>query len=122
MSLKRFDEAIELLENLVKMSNGQQHAINTLIWTHANAGNMEKARLLMNELKERSATEYIGGANLGISAAYLGDLDTAIEYLEKAFDEYDLQLYVLSHSPVVPTALRNDLRFQHLFHRMKLPM
>ena len=38
----------------------------------------------MNELETRSVTEYIAGTYFGLSAACLGDVDTAVEYLEKA--------------------------------------
>ena len=75
----------------------------------------------MNELETRSLREYIAGATRGISAAYLGDIDTAFHYLEKAFNDRDSGLLTLKYSPDVPTSLRNDIRFEDLLERIGFP-
>ncbi len=82
---------------------------------------IEEAKMLMNELKERSLAEYIGGILFGLSAAYLGDLDTAFEYLNKAFDDRDTHLIIIKYSPYVPALLKNDPRFKNLLDRIGFP-
>jgi len=121
MALKRYEEAIDTFANLMKISNGHQHAANSLIWAYCSNGNVDKARELMNELEKRSATEYIAGTYWGISAAYLNDLDTALNYLERAYDDRDPALITLKYFPAVPASLRIDLRFQNLLDRIGFP-
>jgi len=77
--------------------------------------------LLFILLKNRAFTEYIAGAYTGISAAYLGDLDTAFDYFEKAYEDRDPILTQLKCSPIVPTSLKNDPRFQNLLDRIGFP-
>jgi adenylate cyclase len=121
MALKRYEEAIDTFMYLMKISNRHQHALNGLIWAYASNGNVEEARELMTELEKRSVTEYIAGTHFGLSAAYLGDLDTALKYLEKAFDDRDFTLITLKYLPCVPASLRNDPRFQNLLDRIGFP-
>lgn len=71
----------------------------------------------MDELKKRSATEYVGCTYFGLSAALLGDVNTAIEYLEKAYNDLD-PILISIKSPYVPVELRNDKRFQDLLNRI----
>lgn len=75
----------------------------------------------MNELKERSTTEYIAGTYTGLSAAYLGEIDDAFAYLEKAYDDNDAILIQIKYAPYVPVPLRNDPRFQNLLDKIGFP-
>ena len=50
--------------------------------------------------------------------SYLGDLDTALNYLEKAYGYRDPVLITLKYFPAVPASLRGDLRFQNLLERI----
>ncbi len=69
----------------------------------------------MNELEARSAKDYKGSAyfDFGLSAAYLGDLDTAFNALEKANNDPDPHILTIKRAPYVPALLRNDPRFQN---------
>ena len=51
--------------------------------------------------------------------AGLGDKDTALTSLEKAYEEHAVDLGELKVDPVVD-GLRTDPRFQHLLHRIGL--
>ncbi len=75
----------------------------------------------MNELEKRAIIEYIAGTYTGLSAAYLGDMDKAFHYLEKAYNDHDPILIQLKHSPFVPPSFRNDPRFQNLLDRIDFP-
>jgi adenylate cyclase len=122
MALNRHEEAINTFRYLVQISSRHQHAMAGLIWAYCNAADFEQAGGLMNELEERSLTENIGHAYLGLSAAWLGDLDTAIEYLEKANEDLDPMVIPLKYSPYVPGPLRNDPRFQNLIEKVGYPL
>jgi len=121
IALKRYDEASDTFKYLMKISNRHQHAVNSLIWAYCSNGKIEEAKELMNELRERSAAEYIAGTYFGISAAWLGEIDTAFDYLENAYNDHDPILITLKHAPHVPAMLRNDARFQNLLDRIGFP-
>jgi adenylate cyclase len=121
LSLKRYEEAIDTFKYLIIISNRHQHSLTGLIWAYCSNKNFEEARVLMNELKTRSATEYITGTYFGLSAAYLGDLDTAFNLLEKAYNDHDSNLTQLKYLSYVPASLKNDKRFQNLLDRIGFP-
>jgi len=121
MGLERYDEAIETFKYLIKISDRNQHAINNLIWAYSSSGYLEEARHLMDELIKRSSTEYIAGTYAGISAAHLGDLDTAISFLERAYSDRDPTLITIKWSPHIPEQLRTDARFQQLLKSIGFP-
>jgi adenylate cyclase len=121
IALERYPEAIATLKYLNTMSNGHQHAVNSLIWAYCAAGNFTEAKSLMDELKKKAETEYIAGAYLGLSAAWMGDADAAMNYLERAFEDIDPILIHLKRTPSVPVALRKDQRFQDLMVRIGFP-
>ncbi|MBA2762357.1 MAG: tetratricopeptide repeat protein, partial [Segetibacter sp.] len=121
IALKRYEEAIDTFNYLMKISNRHQHALTALIWAYCSNGNLEDACALMDELKKRSATEYIGCTYFGLSAAWLGDVNTAFEYLEKAYNDLDPILISVKYAPYVPAFLRQDSRFKSLIKRINYP-
>lgn len=121
LALNRYEEAIHTFDYLMNISNRHQHAINCLIWARCANQDFPEARTLMDELEKRSASEYIGPTHFGISAAYLGDMDLAINYLEKAFNDRDPIIVQMKQIHFVPPALRNDSRFQKILDRVGFP-
>jgi pentatricopeptide repeat protein len=121
LQLKRYENAISTFTYLLNISNRHQHAVNSLIWAYCSNGNFEEARALMIELEKKSATEYVACTYLGLSAAYLGDLDKAFQALEKAYNDLDIHIITIKPAPYVPALLRNDPRFQNLLDRIGFP-
>ncbi|MEP7165666.1 MAG: adenylate/guanylate cyclase domain-containing protein [Ferruginibacter sp.] len=121
MALQQYTDAIFSCESAMKFSNRHHFIINELIWILCISGDSTAAGKLMDELKERSATEYIAKTFTGISAAYLGNLDEAIAYLEKAFEERDPILLMLKYERLVPVLLREDPRFKNILARIGFP-
>jgi adenylate cyclase len=118
IALGQYDEAIVSFESGLKLSTKQFIPIHGLIWTYCLTGRKDQAYLLMNELKEKSKTEYVAPAFTAISAAYLNDVDEALDYLENAYAERDPILLVLKHARWVPSNLRTDSRFQSFLNRI----
>jgi TolB-like protein/Tfp pilus assembly protein PilF len=121
MELHQYEEAIASYTFVLNISRRHHFAVNGLIWNYCETGELEKARELMNELKERSEKEYIANMFTGMSAAYLNDLDQAFEYLEKAFHDRDPLLLTLRYEKWGPPNLRNDPRFQKFTDRIGFP-
>jgi adenylate cyclase len=95
--------------------------VHPFIWINCITGQFDKARVMMNELKERSKSEYLSSTLTALSAAYLNNLDESFEYFEKAFDERDPTLILIKYEPWVPKNLRADPRFQKILDRIGFP-
>ncbi len=121
LALHQYEEAISSYESAMKLTNRHHFTVNALIWTYCIMNDFEKAHQLMNELKERSVSEYITKSFTGFSAAYLDDLDEAFDYLEKAYTDRDPILIMLKYEYWVPKAMRHDPRFQILLDKIGYP-
>ena len=51
-ALKKYDEAIEAAEHLIKISKRHPHALCDLMGMYAETGRMEEVKVLMQELKQ----------------------------------------------------------------------
>ncbi|HEY2348122.1 MAG TPA: adenylate/guanylate cyclase domain-containing protein [Puia sp.] len=122
MALGQYDEAISCFEISLTLSNRHSFTVHPFIWIYCITGGFDKARSLMNELKERSKSEYLSYVLTALSAAYLKDLDAAFDYLEKAFEDRDPSLILLKYEPWVPEELKADPRFQKILDRIGFPI
>ena len=121
LGLQQYEESIASFERAMKISNRHHFAVNGNIWNYCLTGNIDKARSLMNELKERAEKEYIAKTFTAVSAAYLGDLDEAFDYLEKAYNDRDPILLNIRYEKWGPPQFRNDPRFQKLLEKIGFP-
>jgi len=121
MALHQYEDAISSFEYACKLSARQSMAIHGLIWVYCLTGRSDKARVLMNELKEKSKSEYVANTFSAISAAYLKESEEAFDYFEKAYIDRDPILLMLKYVQWVPLHIRNDPRFQNLLDRIGFP-
>ncbi|HEX3079615.1 MAG TPA: hypothetical protein VHQ04_04095, partial [Puia sp.] len=121
MALQEYDEAISCFETSLTLSNRHSFTVHPFIWINCITGQFDKARVMMDELKERSKSEYLSSTLTALSAAYLNDLDESFEYFEKAFDERDPTLILIKYEPWVPKNLRADPRFRKILERIGFP-
>jgi adenylate cyclase len=121
MALQEYDEAISCFETSLTLSNRHSFTLHPFIWINCITGQFDKARVMMDELKERSKSEYVSKTLTALSSAYLNDLDGAFDNLEKAFDDRDPTLILLKYEPWVPKNLRADPRFRKILERIGYP-
>ena len=121
IALKDFDKANSSLQAAKKLSSKDLFTLHGFIWTFCLTNHFDKARIIMEEINERSKTEYVANTLMGLSSGYLNDIDKAFEYLEKAYDDRDPMLLVLKYEWWVPDSIRADHRFQHLINRIGFP-
>ncbi|HWJ91255.1 MAG TPA: adenylate/guanylate cyclase domain-containing protein [Flavisolibacter sp.] len=121
LSLHKFEEAVEIFEQLHKATGGYHLSQNALIVTYCIVWKFQKATELRDDLKSRLNKEYVSFAVLGLTAAYIDELDEAFEYFEKALEDRDPMLLSLKHEHWVPENLQEDARFQKLLDRVGFP-
>lgn len=116
----RYDLAIAEGEKGVTLSAGSPLMRAALAHTYAVSGRTNEARQLLDDLSKLATHKYVAphffaGIYLG-----LGDIDRAIECLEKSYEEHSHWLIYLHMDPSLD-GLRDNPRFQHLLERVGLP-
>jgi TolB-like protein/class 3 adenylate cyclase/tetratricopeptide (TPR) repeat protein len=122
VGLQRYAAALQAYDRALAVSNRHAFALNVKLITCCKMGDMDQARLLMQEVKERASREYVGSAFIGLSEAWLGDLEAAIRYLEKAYHDRESVLLTFRTELWVPGFLRADARFQRIMDKMAFPL
>ena len=75
---------------------------------------------MLNELKQRSANEFIDAVYMGLAFALTGNFDEAFNYMDAALTERDPMLITLKYLEY-STALYHDPRFEKLLDRIGFP-
>ena len=58
---------------------------------------------------------------MSFACGFLGDIDEAMYWLEKAYDQHDAYLCILKYYPFMPVKLRQDSRFNSFISKMNFP-
>jgi adenylate cyclase len=120
--LHEYNEGVMALEDLVKRSGNYHLALFALIIAYCLVWKFQKASQLMDDLRRRSENEFIPGTVMGLSAAYLDDLDEAFIHFERAYQDKDPMLLSLKYDHWVPDSLKHDPRFDMLLERIGFPV
>jgi tetratricopeptide (TPR) repeat protein len=123
-----YEAALPELETAVELSNRLPWMVAALAVGYAEASRPEDARRLLEELRARSSQEYVRAFHLAAACAALGDIEEAVVWLERAYQERDGALPLLregGHLPTtslmtLPIPLRRDLRCQALLRKVGL--
>jgi len=121
LHMKQYKEAVQTFEYLASISNKHHFSQNSLILAYCTIWRFDKARALMQALRERSAKEFISATVTALSAAYLDDLDEAFAYLEKGYESRDAMMLSLRYEHWVPDSMREDPRFAKMLERIGFP-
>src|SRR5258705_10702172 len=90
---KQYAEATGYLEFASKLSNYAAFNQVDLISLYTSMGLLEKARIVLADLKQRlSAGKYVSSCIMSFAYGFLGDIDEAINWLERAYEEHDAYL------------------------------
>ncbi len=121
IGLNKIEEAIEMIKYTLKVSNRFQWSMYDLMWAYKHLNDKEEIKELINELKERASREYISAFNMALAHAWIDEIDQAIDYLEKAYDEREPILLTIKTWPNVPANLKDDPRCKEIIQRIKFP-
>jgi serine/threonine-protein kinase len=113
-------EAIAAFRDAVKLSEGASLYVVMLAYALAVGGEHAEARSLLTDMKRREETEFVWPMGLAMAYAHLGDENTALDYLERAYDERVGWMLLLGKEPAFDI-LRSAPRFQKLLRQIGPP-
>ena len=113
------NEAIEQCRKAIDLVGRTSGVLSSLGHVYAESGRRDEAIKIINELLERSKSEYISPYDVAIIYVGLSDTEHAFEQLEKAYDDRAGWMINLNVDPIFDP-IRSDPRFTELVHRMKL--
>ncbi|MEO8619713.1 MAG: tetratricopeptide repeat protein [bacterium] len=115
----RQDAGLEELERAVSPTRDNTLWLGQLGAAYGMSGNTTKARAILRELEERAQEHYVSPYHFGYVLTGLGDLDLAVDWLERAVNDRAGPAYGIKGSFLF-TPLHTHPRFQALLRQMKL--
>ena len=103
----------------VALSPGSTLFLSQLGQAYGITGNVEGAREILQQLQDRAAHEFVSPYHFAYVYAGLGEADTAIDWLERAFERRSGAIYGIKGSFLFHN-LRSHPRFKALLGRMNL--
>ena len=113
-------DAVASLEKAREYSRGQQDKLAWLGYAYATAGRKDDARQVLNQLQKIAEShQYVSPLHVALVYNGLGETDSSIHWLEKAWQERDEYLVYLNVYPEFRN-LHSDKRFQAIQRRIGL--
>ena len=113
-AIKEFDVAEKLFHGAPNIVALEGHAF-------ALAGQRERARKIAHDLEGLAKRRYVSGVDIGIVYCGLGDSQSAMKWLERAYEYRDKGLNIIAADPLF-NGCRADPRFTGLLSRLHLPI
>lgn len=116
----KLDEALGQSHEAAKQSGNSLPYVSHLGYAYARVGDRLAACNVLEQLTERSMTEYVSPFDFALIYSALDEKELAIEWLKKAFQERNSRLVAEFRGPVFG-GLQFDTTFQDLTRRFGLP-
>jgi serine/threonine-protein kinase len=113
------EEGLAAIEKATTLSPLNTMLLGQLGHACAVSGRTSRARDILVRMNDLAATRYVSPYHLAYVHAGLGEHDTAIDCLERAFDEHAVGVYGMNGSFLF-TGLRAHPRFRALLRKMNL--
>jgi DNA-binding winged helix-turn-helix (wHTH) protein/tetratricopeptide (TPR) repeat protein len=114
---KEYTKALEMLRSAVELSRDDPVTVTALAHTLARAGQPGEAIKIIDDLQHSRKGQYISAGNIANIYIALDEKQLAFDWLERAFENKDIQLIWLKVNPVFDP-LRSDNRFTKLIERV----
>jgi serine/threonine-protein kinase len=114
---KEFDEAIAENEKWGKLTGNRVETAITLAQLYAVSGQVEEAKRLIDEVKQKKTVIEQIHRGLALVYAALGEIDSAFTCLEESYNQHEESLLSLKVDPKVDP-LRSDARFMALLKKI----
>ncbi len=118
--LNRYEEAIFAFETARRGSGNNPASLAALGHAYARVGKKHEAQQVLRELQEMTARRYVAPYWPAVICAGLGEVEAALDHLEKSYTERDVWLVWSRVEPRFEN-LRAIPRFQDLSRRMNFP-
>jgi serine/threonine protein kinase/Tfp pilus assembly protein PilF len=112
-------DAIRAMETQAQVLGRNSFALGNLGWAYASTGRTAEALKLLEELQERSQTQYTPSWSFAVIHSGLGEMDKAFDWFEKAVDEHDPLMLHFHVNPNYDPAHTHP-RYQALLRKMNL--
>ena len=117
-----YSEAIAEFKKAIPLTAAAESTFSKAGLGHVYAltGKKSEARILLDDLKQLSAQQYVSATSVALIYAGLGEKQEAFAWLDKAYDQRAFQLQWIRLDPRWDN-LHSDSRFQDLVRRIGLP-
>jgi Flp pilus assembly protein TadD len=115
-----YKEAIAEREKELLVTPSNPYALSGLGYAYAVAGRRAEAQKVLDKLNQLSKQKYVPAWAMAQIYAGLVEKDKAFEWLEKGYEERDLDPTESIKVNLCYDPLRSDPRFQDLLRRMNL--
>jgi len=116
---EQYDRALAEYNQAIALGGRSVNTVGVLGYAYGRSGNVDRAKEHLQELTARAAHSYVSAMWIALIHLGLGDLDTVFHCLERAFEERDGSLILIS-AAVEFDPVREDPRFKSLLGRMGL--
>ena len=122
LAIEDYERGIKIMQKGIELAGPDtvRSGKHTLAYLYARSGRRQEAVEILEELAEQEKTTYIPPSDLALIHTALGNNDEAFEWLEKAVEVRDADLFMLKVLPVWDP-LRDDPRFDDLLRRLNFP-
>jgi serine/threonine-protein kinase len=110
---------IASLQRAMALSPGSTLFLSQLGQAYALTGDVERAREILEQLRDRATREFVSPYHFAYVHAGLGEADAAVDWLERAFERRSGAIYGIKGSFLFRN-LRGHHRFVSLLGRMNL--
>jgi TolB-like protein/Flp pilus assembly protein TadD len=114
------DEAVDAFREAVRLSGGATLYQVMLAYALGIGGQKDEARQILREMRTREATEFVWPMGLAMAYAHLGEIDTAIDYVERAYQERVGWMHLVAREPAFDV-IRDHPRFMDIARRIGPP-
>ena len=120
-----YSKVIEITEQFFQDYEDYKEAprpLGNLAIAYYHVGKLDKTNEILKRVQKRSEESSIGSPSFYIAMIYaqMGDIDTAFEWLEKAYQDHEVEMYWLKVEPPFEP-LRSDPRWQELLDKVGFP-
>ena len=116
---RHFADAVREFKQARSLSGPDPYLDGLLGFAQAFSGNARAARMLQEELIERSKHEYVPAFSMALISIGLRDRDQAFEWLSKSYQDRSTYMVWVRTDPLLDS-VRSDPRFSVLLNQMGL--
>jgi tetratricopeptide (TPR) repeat protein len=124
VGLNMYREVVELFENINPTDPGLNVPRTLGLYAVGlyHTGQLEKTNEVINILKQKSSKSSVGSPafNLAIIYGHMGQIDTAFKWLEKGYDDHEVEMYWIKVEPALEP-LPSDPRWQEMLDKVGFP-